>query len=203
MENFYHVSGRRLSAGQRIKPYGRTENFRHMFDFCSSLVEKDPDKIPFVSVMEDFMKAKGVCLPNPYSLGSLLREVLAEQVRQACFPDKPSRLGSAFVFKDYADACRFRQDYRKETAVIYHCQAPANNIFTGDMAIITHARLSYSDSKTDFRTFRDSMKRYWAGDGPLQYPETICPDPVTIIGPVQEEPPDEDGGCATLVPSDK
>jgi len=183
METFYHVSANKLSRGQTVKPYGRKESFNLMFDFCSSLVEKDPEKIPYVSVFEDFMRVKGICFPNPYSLGSILREVLAEQVRRACFADKPSRIGSAFVFKNYMDAYRFRLDYRKEKGVIFRCESVADSVFTGDMAIITHARLSHNDCRSDFQVFKDSMMEYWAGNEPMKYPETICSDPVTIIEP--------------------
>jgi hypothetical protein len=185
METFYHVSGSRLNPGQTIKPYGRKESFRLMFDFCSSLVDSDPGKISFISVLEDFMRVKGISVPNPYSLGSILREVLAEQVRRTRFAEKPSRIGSVFVFMSYMDACRFRLDYRREKGVIYRCESTAHNMFTGDMAIITHARLPHNDCKADFQVFKDSMLKYWAGGEPMKYPETICSDPVTIIEPVE------------------
>lgn len=183
METFYHVSASNLGRGQTVKPYGRGENFRTMFDFCSCLVEKDADKIPFVSVLEDFMNAKGLSFPNPYSLGTMLREVLAEQVRRTHFSDKPARIGSVFVFKNYPDAYRFQSDYRKEKGLIYRCESPARSVLTLDMAIITHARLSHSDCGTDFQAFKAAMMKYWAADPPMQYPETICADPVTIVGP--------------------
>lgn len=180
---FYYVSLTKLTGGQTIKPYGRSDNFRAMFDFCLSLIEKGPDKIPLVFLFEEFVSVKGISCPNRYSMGSMMREVLAEQVRQSHFADKPSRIESVFLFEDYKDACRFLMNYRKNGR-IYRCESKAQNVFTGDMAIITHARLAHNEFKNGFQPFKDAMIRYWEGNGPMEYPETICKDPVTVIEPV-------------------
>ena len=183
-DTFYYASSVELDRGKSVKPYGRGDNFRALFDFCTSLVEKNPDKIPFLRTFEEFMKVKGIRFPNRYSLGSILREVLAEQVRRAHFPERPSRVGSVFVFINYADAYRFLIDYRKGRGGVYRCESAARKMFTGDMDIISYARLPQKDYQTGFQVYKDSMIRYWEGKEPMKYPETICSDSVTIIEPV-------------------
>lgn len=183
METFYYVSVNKLEKGQFIKPYGCEPEFRSMFNFCTNLIENHPDLNRTLTVFEQFITVKGIPFSNPYNLGSMMREVLAEQVRKTDFQDKPSRIGSVFIFKKYMDAYRFLFDYRNGKGWIYLCSSTADKIFTGDMSIITNARLTFDDVENGALEFKLSMKKYWEGNEPLSYPETICFNPVTIIEP--------------------
>lgn len=182
-EKFYYVSFNKLNSGQTIKPYGCEHAFKSMFDFCYAMIDRFPDKIPYLSIFEDFMMVKGIAFTNPYNLGSMLREVLAEQVRLSDFPDRPCRIGSTFLFNQYMDAYKFLFEYRQGDGWIYQCQSPATKIFIGDMHIITHARLAHTDISNGYQSFKADMRRYWEAAEHLVYPETISWDPVTIIKP--------------------
>lgn len=107
-------------------------------------------------------------------------EYLIERIRTTEFPEKPSRMASAFAFEDAGYAGTFAQQKRDQVVEYVYAVQPADSdtpLHRGDM--------SWIDELPNYRTFagvEEVARRYWRGDerDPRAW-EMVMPGPLRII----------------------
>lgn len=170
----YYASLNNISINTPIRPYGTSDFFKKAFDFTKALLSTHPTRDATIAEFSYFLKQENIESEDPLTdLAVFAREVLAEQVRESTFPDRPSRIGSVFTTLDYRQAWIFLYQYRKLDGWIYECSTESDDLFTGDMAIITHGRLTFSDMLNGAPNFCKDLEHYWSGQPPYNFPETL------------------------------
>ncbi|MDT8899758.1 hypothetical protein [Anaeroselena agilis] len=180
--DFIHVSSRELSPGTVLKPYGMDLHMQKGLNVARLVIDFRPEdtiSMVFVAKMIEWQ------LNNKISgeFANMIVEHMLEKTRQQEFPNRPSRLGSCFLFPETAAAQQFIKHYRESRSYIYKCKVEAENYVTCDMALINSHNIMYeTDSVTELAALRERCVKYWAGEQPMALPEVIVPGVVKISG---------------------
>ena len=111
-----------------------------------------------------------------HSMWILFREQTFELIRRTEFPDKPSRLKSAFLFLDESKAQDFRVNNNRTRDLLYEVEIvdPSQPTHIGEMNLSELANgLQFMDAVAS------NARQYWQGAG-IVYPELITESAIRI-----------------------
>jgi hypothetical protein len=163
-----HVSVNTLPAGTRLSTSDLPNSVRGWVDLCEAIT-RPTDLLRLVAPVA-------------------LIECVYEYVREQQFPDKPTRVSSAFACGRPESAMYFALMYRNRNARFYEVEAigPA---WISDMALINPGPDWTQPTQRAIGDLLDLARRYWTTvstdlETELDLPEVILPQSATVQRPL-------------------
>lgn len=187
----FHLSKATLSPGSTIGGRffaGEAGDASHLMLIVRDVLGMGADAIRLLMLFDDLMferfpawKDGGLARTD-----KALQELIFETVHTTNFPDKPSRVGGAFLFPTVGHAERFRDEIQGGAGHIYKCSIAQESPFVGDMELIEAAE-PHRSIEEELARIRVLAERYWAGEmGNDSWPEIVAPpNSVTVLNEVR------------------
>lgn len=184
--NYYHLVTRiPMAEGQIIDFTG--ENHNRLYDFWMKREahREDGADVFKVLVEDDFSEAgKNVIKDYVFNQSRAVRETVAELVRVAMCPEKPSRFKCLYVCKTLEEAKKWKENFEGfGRKVLQFVELSSDGpVFTGDAAFLPEVN---GDS---FEKKLEQAKRYWSGEikGEGELVETLLGGKIKVERIIEE-----------------
>lgn len=172
----YRVSAGAMSIGQRVKPYSMKDS--QYYNLAVMAVKAGTEAVRQLLLTDQLLSLR---LNSPSPLASTIIEAVVESVRQANFPNMPSRLDSIFVFDQLLWAKNYVTVYCPQ-GTVYKCKVVRGNKIKVDMELVKHSINITQDPTAEMNNFSDRAKRFWQPQEPFVWPEIMVQGEVEIVG---------------------
>lgn len=184
MKEFYHVTNKNLTAGTRLSTEASWATQERYKVFLAAMEDGDEQLASLLRAeWMGLMVASGGPEPRVRRMPIYAKEAIFEQVRLLEFASSPSRAGSAYLWRSYDDAGRFRHRERPDGRIV-RCQS-SDAGFRVDMAHFDAAVLTVmAPLRAQFQEARDLARCYWRGESsgnPMW--EVLHQGVVTVVEP--------------------